>query len=77
MQIERSVGRGFTVGLAGPPSSEAALVAASKTSAMECQTIPNETAQYFMEAAEKLLASGESPEDIVAKCLAAILRRAA
>lgn len=76
VKIERSVGHGFKFELAGPPSSEAALIAASKTSAIACRSIPEETAQYFKEAASKLLESGESPEDIVAKCLAAISRRA-
>lgn len=76
VKIERSVGHGFKFELAGPPSSEAALIAASKTSAIACRSIPEETAQYFKEAASKLLESGEAPEDIVAKCLAAISRRA-
>ena len=76
VRIERSVGHGFKFELGGPPSSEAALIAASKTSAIACKTIPDETAKYFKEAASKLLASGESAEDIIAKCLAAISRRA-
>lgn len=76
VKIERSVGHGFKFELAGPPSGEAALIAASKTSAIACRSIPEETAQYFKEAASKLLESGEAPEDIVAKCLAAISRRA-
>jgi ATP-dependent RNA helicase DDX21 len=76
VKIERSVGHGFKFELAGPPSSEAALIAASKTSAIACQTISDETAEFFREAAVNLLESGESAEDIVAKCLAAISRRA-
>mmetsp|Transcript_3713 Transcript_3713/g.7094 ORF Transcript_3713/g.7094 Transcript_3713/m.7094 type:complete len:821 (+) Transcript_3713:422-2884(+) len=76
VKIERSIGHGFKFELGGPPSSEAALVAASKTSAIACRSIPEETAQYFKGAAKKLLESGESPEVIVAKCLAAISRRA-
>ena len=75
VKIERSVGHGFKFELAGPPSSEAALVAASKTSALACQTVPEETSKYFKEAAVNLLAGEESAEDIVAKCLAAISRR--
>jgi ATP-dependent RNA helicase DDX21 len=77
VKIERSVGHGFKFELSGPPSSEAALLAASKTSAIACQSIPDETAQYFKESASSLLATGESAEDIVAKCLAAISRRSA
>ncbi len=77
VKIERSLGHGFKFELAGPPSTEAALIAASKTSALACKTIPDETAAFFKESAAKLLASGEAPEDIVAKCLAAISRRAA
>jgi ATP-dependent RNA helicase DDX21 len=77
VKIERSVGHGFKFELTGPPSSEAALIAASKTSAFACQTISDETASYFKEAASDLLATGESAEDIISKCLAAISRRAA
>lgn len=76
VKIERSVGHGFKFELSGPPSSEAALVAASKTSAIACRSVPEETSKYFKEAAIDLLESGESAEDIVAKCLAAISRRA-
>merc|ERR1719446_855540 len=77
VKIERSLGHGFKFELAGPPSTEAALMAASKTSALACKTIPEETAGYIKDSAMKLLASGEAPEDIIAKCLAAISRRAA
>ena len=76
VKIERSLGHGFKFELGGPPSTEAALFAASKTSALACRSIPEETADYFKDSAVKLLASGEAPEDIVAKCLAAISRRA-
>lgn len=76
VRIERSVGHGFKFELAGPPSPEAAMTAASKTSALACQTVPAETAEYFKDSAAELLATGESPEDIIAKCLAAISRRA-
>jgi len=76
VKIERSVGHGFKFELSGPPSSEAAMIAASKTSAIACRSIPDETSQYFTEAAATLLSSGEDPEQIVAKCLAAISRRA-
>ena len=76
VRIERALGHGFKFELAGPPSTEAAMVAASKTSAMACQSIPEETAQYFKEAAKDLLSEGNDPEEIVAKCLAAISRRA-
>jgi len=76
VRIERNVGHGFKFELSGPPSGEAALVAASKTSAIACKSVPEETSQFFKEAAASLLASGESAEDIVAKCLAAISRRA-
>ena len=76
VRIERSLGHGFKFELAGPPSTEAAMVAASRTSAIACQSIPEETSKYFKEAAKELLSSGEEPEEIVAKCLAAISRRA-
>ena len=76
VRIERGLGHGFKFELAGPPSTEAAMIAASKTSAIACQSIPEETSQYFKEAAKNLLSSGEEPEEIVAKCLAAISRRA-
>ena len=77
VKIERSLGHGFKFELSGPPSTEAALLAASKTSALACRTIPDETAGYFKDSALKLLESGDAPEDIIAKCLAAISRRAA
>lgn len=76
VKIERSLGHGFKFELAGPPSTESALIAASKTSALACRSIPEETAGYFKDSAVKLLATGEAPEDIIAKCLAAISRRA-
>ena len=76
VRIEQGLGHGFKFELAGPPSTEAAMIAASKTSAMACQGIPEETAQYFKEAAKDLLAASDDPEEIVAKCLAAISRRA-
>jgi ATP-dependent RNA helicase DDX21 len=75
VRIERDLGHGFKFELAGPPSTEAALRAAAKTSAMACTGVPEETAKYFKEAASELLAEAENPEDIVAKCLAAISRR--
>jgi len=77
VKIERGLGHGFKFELIGPPSSEAALIAASKTSAIACKGIPDETAEFFMESAQGLLASGESAEAVVAKCLAAISRRGA
>ena len=76
VRIERSLGHGFKFDLQGPPSSEAALNAAAKTSAIACQSVADETAEYFKEAASSLLAnSGQSPEDVVSRCLAAIARR--
>lgn len=76
VRIERDLGHGFKFDLVGPPSIEAALKAAAKTSAVACQTIPDETAAHFRESAAALLASeGADPEDIVARCLAAISRR--
>lgn len=77
VRIERDLGHGFKFELAGPPTTEAALNAAAKTSAVACRSIPEETAQYFKEAAKEMLEEGESPEDIIARCLAAISRRAA
>jgi len=79
VRIERSLGHGFKFELSGPPTIEAALNAAAKTSAYASQGIPNETAEYFKEAAHDLLESSEAegmdPTDVVAKCLAAISRR--
>ena len=74
VRIERDLGHGFKFELAGPPSIEAALRAAAKTSANACLTIPDNTAAYFRDAAEDLL-EDEDPQDIVARCLAAISRR--
>mmetsp|Transcript_9582 Transcript_9582/g.13573 ORF Transcript_9582/g.13573 Transcript_9582/m.13573 type:complete len:847 (+) Transcript_9582:268-2808(+) len=76
VKIERELGHGFKFELAGPPSIEAALGAAAKTSAIACKSIPEETAEFFKEAAEALLEEAEDPADVVAKCLAAISRRA-
>lgn len=76
VKIERSLGHGFKFELAGPPSSEAALSAAAKTSAIACRSIPDETSAFFKDAAASLVATGDDPEDIIAKCLAAISRRA-
>jgi ATP-dependent RNA helicase DDX21 len=75
VKIERSLGHDFKFELGGPPSIEAALGAAAKTSAIACQGIPDETAEFFKEAAVSLLADSEDPTDVVAKCLAAISRR--
>ena len=50
--------------------------AAAKTSAIACRDIPDETSVYFKEAAKALLAGPDDAEDIVARCLAAISRRA-
>lgn len=77
VRIERDLGHGFKFDLAGPPSIASALRAAAKTSANACLTIPDDTAAYFRDAAEDLLADGEDPQDIVARCLAAISRRSA
>lgn len=76
VRIERGLGHGFKFELVGPPSIEAALGAAAKTSAIACASIPEETAEYFKDAAATLLENSDDPEDIVAKCLAAISRRA-
>lgn len=74
VRIERDLGHGFKFDLAGPPSIEAALRAAAKTSAVASTGIPDETARYFKDAAVSLLKTG-NPEDVVARCLAAISRR--
>ena len=76
VRIERDLGHGFKFELAGPPSTEAALRAAATTSAIACKQIPNETAEFFKDAAVKLLET-EDPADIVARCLAAISKRTA
>lgn len=76
VRIERDLGHGFQFELRGPPSIEAALKAAAKTSAVASTTIPEETSKYFKDAAASLLKTGD-PEDVVARCLAAISRRSA
>jgi len=75
VRIERSLGHGFKFDLVGPPTIEAALKAAARTSAIASKAIPDETAQHFKQSAAKLLAEGEDPEDVIARCLAAISRR--
>jgi len=75
VNIERELGHGFKFELLGPPSTEAALLAASKTSAIACKGVPDETAAFFLESAKGLLGGDDSAEAIVAKCLAAISRR--
>mmetsp|Transcript_14706 Transcript_14706/g.28082 ORF Transcript_14706/g.28082 Transcript_14706/m.28082 type:complete len:914 (+) Transcript_14706:164-2905(+) len=75
VRMERSLGHGFKFELLGPPSIEAALNAAAKTSAIACRSVSDEIAEHFKEAATSLLASTDEPEDIVARCLAAIARR--
>ncbi|KAL7579521.1 hypothetical protein ACA910_007896 [Epithemia clementina (nom. ined.)] len=77
VRIERDLGHGFQFDLVGPPSTEAALKAAAKTSSIASQLIPDETAAYFKDAAAELLHGSDNPEDVVARCLAAISRRAA
>jgi ATP-dependent RNA helicase DDX21 len=73
--MEKSLGHGFKFELLGPPSTEAALNAAAKTSAVACRSVADETAEYFKDAAGALLAGTDDPSDIVARCLAAIARR--
>ena len=68
VRIERSLGHGFQFELSGPPTAEAALKAASRTSALACMKIPEETAKHFAESAKSLLsADGVDPEDIVSR----------
>ena len=74
VRIERSLGHGFKFELLGPPSVEAALNAAAKTSAIACRSVADETASHFKDAARALLANSD-PEETVARCLAAISRR--
>ena len=75
VRMEKSLGHGFKFELLGPPSTEAALGAAAKTSAIACKSVADETAVHFKGAADALLASTDDPSDIVARCLAAIARR--
>jgi ATP-dependent RNA helicase DDX21 len=77
VRIERDLSHGFKFDLSGPPSMESALRAAAKTSAVACSGIPDETSKYFKDSAKALLEAGENPEDVVARCLAAISRRSA
>jgi ATP-dependent RNA helicase DDX21 len=74
VRIERDLGHNFQFELIGPPSIESALRAAAKTSAVASTTIPEETSQFFREAAAALLKQ-DNAEDVVARCLAAISRR--
>lgn len=74
VRIERDLGHGFQFELCGPPSIESALRAAAKTSAVASRSIPDETSQFFKEAAASLLKEDDA-EDVVARCLAAISRR--
>lgn len=74
VRIERDLGHGFQFDLTGPPSIESALRAAAKTSAVASSGVSDEVAEYFKDAAASLLKTGD-PEDIVARCLAAISRR--
>ena len=75
VRMERGLGHGFKFELLGPPSTEAALGAAAKTSAIACRSVAEETAEHFRDAADSLLATTDDPSDIVARCLAAIARR--
>lgn len=75
VRIERDLAHGFRFDLVGPPSTEAALKAAAKTSAIACAGIPDETAQFFLESAQALLAKNGDAADVVARCLAAISKR--
>jgi ATP-dependent RNA helicase DDX21 len=75
VRIERDLGNGFKFDLSGPPSISAALKAAAKTSAIACYGVPDEISGYFKESAAALLAGDADPEEVVAKCLAAISRR--
>jgi ATP-dependent RNA helicase DDX21 len=75
VKIERDLGHGFEFDLVGPPSIEAALKAAARTSAIASKGIPDETAAHFRESAALLLDEEDDPVDVVARCLAAISRR--
>ena len=76
VSIERNLGHNFKFTLAGPPSIEAALNAAAKTSAIAVCGIPEQTAQHFTKAAGELLQQEDgNAELIIARCLAAISRR--
>jgi len=75
VRIEKELGHGFKFELVGPPSVQAALGAAAKTSAVACKAVPDETAEFFKSSAATLLEDGEDPVNIVARCLAAISRR--
>jgi ATP-dependent RNA helicase DDX21 len=75
VKIEKDLGHGFQFDLVGPPSMQAALKAAARTSAIASKGIPDDTASHFRESAASLLEEGENPVDVVARCLAAISRR--
>lgn len=47
VRIERGLGHGFKFELGGPPSTEAALNAAAKTSAIACSGVSDDTAEFF------------------------------
>ena len=55
VRIERELSHGFKFELAGPPSIEAALNAAAKTSAIACRGVPDATAKDFKDSAKVLL----------------------
>jgi len=76
VRIERDLGHGFQFELAGPPSTTSVLKAAAKTSAVASLEIPDETADHFKESAAALL-ENDDPENVVARCLAAISKRTA
>lgn len=75
VRIERDLGHGFKFDLVGPPSIDAAMRAAAKTSASACMTIPDDTVDYFKDEAAALLEEVDNPKEVVARCLAAISRR--
>lgn len=77
VRIENDLGHGFKFDLVGPPSIEAALQAAARTSAMALKGVPEETVSVFRDAASSLLEEEEDAVVVVARCLAALSRRAA
>ena len=73
--IERDLGHKFQFDIVAPPSVEAALEAAAKTSSVALASIPDSTISIFKETAKDMLAQSSDPEDLVARCLAAMSRR--
>jgi len=77
VKIEQDLGHGFKFNLSDPPSIDAALKAAAKTSAIAVCAVPQKSAEYFREATAELPEHEENNDHslVIARCLTAISRR--